>query len=355
MNYYSHHIGDFDKATRHLTRIERSIYRDLMDVYYDTEEPLTLDRAALCRKIIARSPEEATAVEQVLNEFFIESMTGWVHIGCEMGIAAFRASNSQKSAAGKASAAARALIKQQALNGRSTDVATDDGTPVEQTFNGSATNQYPVSKNQRKPKPTSSAGAAGGKPFDQFWAVYPRRVGKADAQRAWTKIKPDAELVDNILTAIAAQIEGHDWKREGGEYIPHPATWLNGGRWLDEVRPYVEPAKKLPAGWWESAEGMKAAGLMLVPPLTPNAGEYPKEFAQRIRVAIGMADPTTNASAAPPVRAPMPAPYEPPKPVGGESVLSDEQKRARRQEVLGAAGSRKILEPEVPEFEEEQE
>lgn len=51
VKYYSHHIGDFDRATRHLTRIERSVYRDLLDVYYDTEQQLTLDLQALCRKI----------------------------------------------------------------------------------------------------------------------------------------------------------------------------------------------------------------------------------------------------------------------------------------------------------------
>ena len=69
MNYYPHHIGDFNNATKHLTRIERSIYRDLLELYYDTEQPLTLDQKSLCRKIIARSDEEVTGVEQVLAYF----------------------------------------------------------------------------------------------------------------------------------------------------------------------------------------------------------------------------------------------------------------------------------------------
>lgn len=86
MNFYPHHIGDFDRATRHLTRIERSVYRDLMDVYYDTEKSLTLDLPALCRKILARSNEESTAVEQTLNEFFIKTPTGWYHERCDAEI-----------------------------------------------------------------------------------------------------------------------------------------------------------------------------------------------------------------------------------------------------------------------------
>ena len=122
MNHYPHHIGDFDKATRHLTRLERSIYRDLMDVYYDTENRLALDRNDLCRRIIARSTDELTAVEQVLKEFFIETESGWFNSRCEDEIQKFKANNTQKSQAGKASAAAKAQRKQEAINGRSTDV-----------------------------------------------------------------------------------------------------------------------------------------------------------------------------------------------------------------------------------------
>lgn len=142
MNHYPHHIGDFDRATRHLTRVERSIYRDLLDLYYDTEQRLTLDKAALCRRIIARSNEESTAVEQVLNEFFTETPTGWYHDRCEEEIAAYHANTSQKAMAGKASAEAKRLRKLQALNGASTAVeqalnaVTTDG-------NGTSTNHQP--------------------------------------------------------------------------------------------------------------------------------------------------------------------------------------------------------------------
>jgi uncharacterized protein YdaU (DUF1376 family) len=127
MKYYSHHIGDFDKATRHLTRLERSIYRDLIELYYDTEQQLPLDINWICRRIIARSNEEVTAVEQALNEFFTKTPNGWYHDRCEEELEAFRSSTSQKSIAGKASAAKRAIKRQQALNGISTD--------VEQTLN----------------------------------------------------------------------------------------------------------------------------------------------------------------------------------------------------------------------------
>lgn len=158
MYHYPHHIGDFDRATRHLTRIERSIYRDLLDVYYDTEERLTLDQPALCRKIIARAPEEAEAVKAILAEFFHETPTGWYHDRCEEEIDTYRKSTSQKSVAGKASAAARAARREQAINGKATDVPTTVPTAVERLYDGTPTNLEPRTDNlEPEPEPEKQA------------------------------------------------------------------------------------------------------------------------------------------------------------------------------------------------------
>lgn len=72
--------------------------------------------------------------------------------------------------------------------------------------------------------------------FDRFWLAYPRRVGKSAARKAFEKIKPSEELLATILDAVAVQSQSDQWKREGGQYIPHPSTWLNQGRWEDEVQ-----------------------------------------------------------------------------------------------------------------------
>jgi hypothetical protein len=219
------------------------------------------------------------------------------------------------------------------------DAARDDVTHGDATTLA-GDDKKRVDKSKRKPKPSSSSGDDG---FDAFWLAYPRKEGKITARKAWAKLKADAELQNTILTAIAAQLEGDAWKREDGQFIPHPATWLNGGRWLDEVRPYTPPPLKLPAGWWESSEGMKAAGAMLTPPLTPNKGEYPREFAARIRAALGQIDAPQGAA---PAAAPeAPEPYIPPAPPA-DVILTDEQREARRVEfreqlakLRGAAGN----------------
>jgi len=71
--------------------------------------------------------------------------------------------------------------------------------------------------------------------FVAFWEAYPRKVGKDAAAKAFAKRRPDHDLLVRMLEALAEQIESDQWRRDGGQYIPHPATWLNAGRWQDEA------------------------------------------------------------------------------------------------------------------------
>lgn len=82
--------------------------------------------------------------------------------------------------------------------------------------------------------------------FEVFWAQYPNRKAKQDALKAWLKLNPDEQLVASILKAVAEQSQGEDWRKEGGRFVPHAATWLNGKRWLDE--PPSAPVVNLFAG-----------------------------------------------------------------------------------------------------------
>jgi phage repressor protein C with HTH and peptisase S24 domain len=66
-----------------------------------------------------------------------------------------------------------------------------------------------------------------------FWAAYPRKVGKVAALKAWDRAKNRPSTAD-ILAAIEAQKSSEQWMKDGGQYIPNPATWLNQGRWDDQ-------------------------------------------------------------------------------------------------------------------------
>jgi hypothetical protein len=70
--------------------------------------------------------------------------------------------------------------------------------------------------------------------FDSFWSAYPKKVGKAYALKAWKK-NHAAQHIDKALKTIERMKATDQWQREGGRFIPNPATWINQGRWDDEV------------------------------------------------------------------------------------------------------------------------
>ncbi len=69
--------------------------------------------------------------------------------------------------------------------------------------------------------------------FLQFWASYPRKVGKDAAWRMWEKRGLPGDLLNAILGAVEVQRTSEQWQQ--GRYIPHPVTWLSRGSWADEV------------------------------------------------------------------------------------------------------------------------
>jgi hypothetical protein len=84
--------------------------------------------------------------------------------------------------------------------------------------------------------------------FDKFWAAYPRKCAKGDALKAWKALKPDASLVADMLLALSWQRDQDQWTRDGGAFIPYPATWLRAMRWEDEPVAVAPTAPKALAG-----------------------------------------------------------------------------------------------------------
>jgi hypothetical protein len=70
--------------------------------------------------------------------------------------------------------------------------------------------------------------------FDQWWAAYPRKVGKGNAKKIFLKIAPDKTLFEKMMTTLEKAKHCEQWTKEHGQYIPHPSTWLGQGRWDDE-------------------------------------------------------------------------------------------------------------------------
>ena len=71
--------------------------------------------------------------------------------------------------------------------------------------------------------------------FDLFWAAYPKRIAKDAAKKAFANRNVTAALLEEMLSAIAKQKNTDQWKKDNGQFIPNPASWLNARRWEDEV------------------------------------------------------------------------------------------------------------------------
>ena len=224
--YMQFYVADYLADTTHLTAEEHGAYMLLLFSYWQTGKPLRIDRLAT----VARIPNDRwPSVAETLSEFFHITETHWIQFRVESDLESVNSKVVTASNAGKASAKAKALKKQQELNDRSTSV--DD--PLQRNGNHIDTDtDTDTDKNRTTPLPPEGEDL-----FPKFWALYPRKQDKAKAQKAWTKLKVTDDLFSLIAKGLAAQVVSADWIKDGGKYIPMPTTWLNGKRWEDEVKP----------------------------------------------------------------------------------------------------------------------
>ena len=82
--------------------------------------------------------------------------------------------------------------------------------------------------------------------FDSFWAAWPRKVARKAAEKAfasaWKKGTITTDNLPAIIEAVQSNAASAQWREADGKYIPHPATWLNGERWLDAAGPSASPS-----------------------------------------------------------------------------------------------------------------
>jgi hypothetical protein len=93
--------------------------------------------------------------------------------------------------------------------------------------------------------------------FSAFWAAYPKKKSKGDAYRAWLQTKSRRPELSVILKALVVLKESEDWLRDGGQWIPYPATWLRAWGWAD----VAEEDKAAVVGdklWWKTNAGIES-------------------------------------------------------------------------------------------------
>ncbi len=127
---------------------------------------------------------------------------------------------------------------------------SDIPAPTELQYNSRSTPALSISLSLSKGKDKDICT----KLFKEFWVLYPKRKAKQTALKAFEKINPSDELFAVMLEALRKQNLSTDWKKEGGQFIPLPATWLNGRRWEDEIasaKPKLTHTEKIAKGFIE--------------------------------------------------------------------------------------------------------
>lgn len=113
--------------------------------------------------------------------------------------------------------------------------------------------------------------------FEDFWSQFPKKVAKKDAQKAWARMTAGEKAL-----AVAA-IPKHAERWDDPAYIPHPASWLRGERWTDEIQHFGPTPKKVETAWWTTHEGVERKGREMG--MQAKSGESWAQFKDRVITA----------------------------------------------------------------------
>ena len=206
--YMQLYVSDYLADTAHLTAQQHGAYMLLLMNYWQRGKALDNSNERLSH--VARlSPEEWADAKATLEEFFIVEGNLWTHARVEDDLEKIREKSAKASYAGKRS------VVQRTLNERSTDAER-------------ALNHKEEEEDEEEDKDINKKDL-----FDAFWNVYPIKVGKGAAIKAFEKAMrtTDADII--IKGALRYKL---DPNRVQG-YTAHASTWLNAQRWLDEPLP----------------------------------------------------------------------------------------------------------------------
>lgn len=307
MNHYPHHIGDFNTATRHLTRLERGLFRDMLDMYFDKEQPLEgADISLLARRLLCHTPEEVAALQFLLGEFFERLDDGrYQNLDCERVIALYRAqqdvqqqvksnenerqvrSRARRSAIFTAlqslgvhpegmtkMADLLALCRQHGVTvtktgahvtpkeGAAGGVASsgaDGVTPAVTARHGDVTGNQNQNQNQIPPNPPAGGDGVGlaiASAMGVFFPVQRRQRIAEVAELVGDLIQCGTVTGEELLAAAEQQKDKH--AEHDGKYCPGMLRWLREKRWLDSAGQPQAGASK--GSWRESVAGADQVG-----------------------------------------------------------------------------------------------
>lgn len=226
---YPRKIEEWRRKTAGMSLEERGIYSELIDWYYCTGSQLTYDINALCRMVGATKRNEREAVKRIVDNPALFSVKDGLLVQkmCDETLS-FMAQKSSK-----ASESANSRWS------KNNDITNANALPTHSEGNANyKLETKEVSKEEKKDSKKAGAVApsifqADG--FSEFWKTYPRKVARANAEKAYLSALKGGSTHGEIMAGLARYVP--IWAHTEVAYIPHAATWLNGKRWNDEQDP----------------------------------------------------------------------------------------------------------------------
>lgn len=82
--------------------------------------------------------------------------------------------------------------------------------------------------------PISPKGESVDANFTAWYKAYPKKKKPLDAQKAWGQTKGKRPPLSDMLAALEWQRTSFEWTKNGGQFIPWPASYLRAGSWAEE-------------------------------------------------------------------------------------------------------------------------
>jgi len=221
--------GDYWRDTTHLSDAEHVSYLKLISHYWQ-HGSLPSDDARLAR-IAGRSDVEWKAMKPMLQAFFKDS---WRHARIDRELERQLARQDGNTQRAKKAAAAR-WYKNQAVNPDSDSIvdAIRNAPSIYQAMPDESLTNANHNQNHNhnqilEPKVNNTRSRKLAEiDFAEFWNLYPRKIAKGAAEKAWMKAIKETDYMKILAGLRSAKFSSDP------QYIPHPATWLNQRRWED--------------------------------------------------------------------------------------------------------------------------
>lgn len=257
MYYYSFHITDYRAATAHLSNDEDLAYRRLIDMYYDTEQPIPVDTQWVSKRLRVG----IDTIQSVLEDMFVLTDDGWRHTRCDEEIQHYHQLAERNRTNGKLGGRPRSKPENPEVTQNN-----PDGSQRQPT--GKPTNNHKPLTNNQKPENKQPAFECPSGVLPDVWNdfVKQRKAKKAAiTETALNGIEREARKANMSLNAALQEICARGW-------TGFKAEWVK-----------TDEQKKMTP----HAASMKAAGIAIF-------GNLEEQYEQRAAIDITPTQPATR-------------------------------------------------------------